>query len=259
MRLKGKVIKWQNDKGFGFIEPIKGGSDLFFHENFLLNQSRRPVVGDEVSFEMTTPPVGKQRAERILFRGERDPRKSDKFFDVFYSSLSCVFLICIGVLVFLRKLDLLILILYLLLSLITFLIYKQDKIKAKNAEWRTPENKLHFFSLIGGWPGALIAQRQLRHKSRKQSFLVAFYITVVLNISAISLYSYLGQNFSSYDLILNKFNQLTHEFSKNSQTKPNQKQKGPVYSWTNKEGKTVYSNVGFPPDETYRDGKIEWK
>jgi len=88
---------------------------------------------------------------------------------------------------------------------------------------------------------------------------VAFYITVVLNISAISLYSYLGQNFLSYDLILNKFNQLTHEFSKNSQTKPNQKQKGPVYSWTNKEGKTVYSNVGFPPDETYRDGKIEWK
>ena len=63
----------------------------------------------------------------------------------------------------------------------------------------------------------------------------------------------------SYDLFLHKFNHLNHEFSKNSQNKPNQKQTGPVYSWTNKEGKKVYSNVGFPSDETYRDGKIEWK
>ena len=259
MRLKGKVIKWQNDKGFGFIEQINGIPDLFFHENFLLNQSRRPVVGDEVSFEITTNPVGKQRAERILFRGERDPRKSDNFFDAFYSSLSCVFIICIGVLVFLKKLDPIILILYLLLSLITFFLYQQDKTKAKNDEWRTPENKLHFFSLIGGWPGALIAQRWLRHKSRKQSFRLAFYLTVILNISSLLFYYYLGSNFLRYNLFLHKFNQLTHEFSKNSQNKPNQQQKGPVYSWTNKEGQTEYSNVGFPPDETYRDGKIEWK
>jgi uncharacterized membrane protein YsdA (DUF1294 family)/cold shock CspA family protein len=259
MRLEGKVIKWQNDKGFGFIEPINGSPDLFFHENFLRNQSRRPVVGDEVTFEITTNQEEKKRAERILFRGERDPWKSDKVFDVFYSSLSCVFLICIGVLVFLEKIDPIVLILYLLLSLITYFLYRQDKIKAKNDEWRTPEKKLHFFSLIGGWPGALIAQRLLRHKSRKQSFQVFFYITVILNISAISFYSYSGSNFMSYDLFLHKFNQFTHEFSKNSQNKPNQKQTGPVYSWKNKEGKTAYSNVGFPSDETYYDGKIEWK
>lgn len=259
MRLKGKVIKWQNDKGFGFIEPINGMPDLFFHENFLLNQSRRPVVGDEVSFEISTNLEGKQRAERILFRGERDPRKSDKVFDVFYSSLSCVFLICIGILVFLKNLNPIILILYLLLSLITFLLYWQDKIKAKSNDWRTSENKLHFFSLIGGWPGALIAQRWFHHKSRKQPFRVVFYITVVLNISALSFYCYLGANSISYDLFLHKFNLITHEFLKNTQNKTNQKQKVPIYSWTNKEGKTVYSNVGFPSDETYRDGKIEWR
>lgn len=259
MRLKGKVIKWQNDKGFGFIEPINGMPDLFFHENFLRNQSRRPVVGDEVSFEIATNPEGKQRAKRILFRGERDPWKWDKVFDVFYSSLSCVFLVGIAVLVFQKKIDPIVLILYLLLSLITFLLYWQDKIKAQNDEWRTPEKKLHFFSLIGGWPGALIAQRLLRHKSRKQSFRVVFYITVVLNISAISFSPYFGSNFKSYDLILHKFNNYTHKFSKISQNKPTQKQSGPVYSWTNKEGKIVYSNVGFPSDETYYDGKIEWK
>ena len=236
MRLKGKVIKWQNDKGFGFIEPSNGMPDLFLHESCLLNQSRRPVVGDEVSFEITTNPEGKQRAERILFRGERDPKKLDKFFDVFYSSLSCAFLICIGVLVFFEKLDPIILVLYLSVSLITFLLYRHDKIKAKNHEWRTPEKKLHLFSLIGGWPGALIAQRRLHHKSRKQSFRVVFFLTVIVNISAISFYWYSGSSFISYDLILHKVNQLTQEFTKNSQDKSYQKQKGPVYSWTNKEG-----------------------
>ena len=259
MRLKGKIIKWQNDKGYGFIEPINGKPDFFFHENFFLNQSRRPVVGDEVSFEIATNSEEKQKAVRILFRGERDPKKMGKIFDFFYSILSCLFLICIGVLVFFKKLDPIILILFLLLSFITFLLYRQDKIKAKNDEWRIAENTLHFFSLIGGWPGALIAQRRLRHKSRKQSFLVVFYVTVILNISAVSFYCYSGSIFINYDLFLHKFNQLTHEFSKKYQNKPNQKQKGPVYSWTNKEGKTVYSNVGFPSDETYRDGKIEWK
>ncbi|WP_394713417.1 DUF1294 domain-containing protein [Desulfogranum marinum] len=243
MRLKGKVIKWQNDKGFGFIEPINGKPDFFFHENFFLNQSRRPVVGDEVSFEIATNSEGKQRAERVLFRGERDPRKLGEIFDVIYTSLSCLFLICIGVLVFLKKLDPIILVLYLLLSLITFLLYRQDKIKAKNDEWRTPENKLHFFSLIGGWPGALIAQRRLRHKSRKRSFLAVFYITVILNISAFSFYCYSGSNFINYDLILHKINHFTHEFPKYSQTKPNQKHKGPIYSWTNKEGKREFYRI----------------
>lgn len=259
MRLKGKVIKWQNNKGFGFIEPNNGLPDLFLHESCLLNQSRRPVVGDEVSFEITTTPEGKQRAERILFRGERDLRKLDKLFDVFYSSLSFAFLICIGVLVFLKKLDPIILVLYLSISLITFLLYRHDKIKAKKHEWRTPEKKLHLFSLIGGWPGALIAQRRLHHKSRKQSFRVVFFLTVIVNISAISFYWYSEASFISYDLILHKVTQLTQEVTKSYQDKSYQKPKGPVYSWTNKEGKKVYSNAGFPADETYRDGKIEWK
>ncbi len=259
MRLEGKVVKWKKDEGFGFIQAFNGMPDFFFHETFLLNQSRTPVAGDEVSFEITTTPDGKQRADRILFRGERDPRKLDNFFDVFYSSLSFLFLICIGVLVFFKYLKPIILILYLLLSLITFFLYWRDKIKAKNDKWRTPEKRLHFFSLVGGWPGALIAQRWLHHKSRKLSFLSLFYVTVILNISAISIYCYSGSNFINYDFILHKFNQLTHEFSKKSQNNPNQKHNGPVYSWTNKEGKTVYSNVGFPADETYSNAKIEWK
>lgn len=259
MRVKGKVIKWQNEKGFGFIEPKSGGPKLFFHENFLINQSRRPIVSDEVSFEIATNPEGKKRAEKILFRGERDPRQLDRFFDVVCSVFSCIFLFSIGALVFFKKLDPVILILYLLLSLVTFLLYWQDKIKAKNDRRRTPEKTLHCFSLLGGWPGALIAQRTLHHKSRKKSFQIAYYITVVLNISVVSFYFLSGPNFLRHDLLLQNFNQLAHKFTQNYQDRPSIKQKGPVYSWINGNGKRVYSNVGFPSNEPYFDGKIEWQ
>lgn len=83
MRSKGKIIKWQDDKGFGFIEPTNVGPDIFFHENFLVNQSRRPAAGDEVSFEVHTNHEGKQRAERILFKGELDPREFGARLDFF--------------------------------------------------------------------------------------------------------------------------------------------------------------------------------
>jgi uncharacterized membrane protein YsdA (DUF1294 family) len=38
--------------------------------------------------------------------------------------------------------------------------------------------------LIGGWPGAIVAQQLLRHKTSKASFRLAFWATVVLNIAA---------------------------------------------------------------------------
>lgn len=75
---------------------------------------------------------------------------------------------------------------YLIAGLITFLVYAIDKTAAKDGAWRTQESTLHLLSLIGGWPGALIAQAALRHKSKKQSFKSAFWMTVVLNVGALA-------------------------------------------------------------------------
>jgi uncharacterized membrane protein YsdA (DUF1294 family) len=44
---------------------------------------------------------------------------------------------------------------------------------------------LHLFALVGGWPGALAAQRLLRHKARKLSFQVLFWATVLLDCGAL--------------------------------------------------------------------------
>ena len=51
---------------------------------------------------------------------------------------------------------------------------------------RTPESTLHLFGLLGGWPGALAAQRLFRHKSSKASFQATYWITVVLNCAALA-------------------------------------------------------------------------
>jgi uncharacterized membrane protein YsdA (DUF1294 family) len=83
------------------------------------------------------------------------------------------------------KLPFAVLVLYLAASVITFGAYAFDKSAAKNDQWRTQESTLHFLALVGGWPGALAAQRLLRHKSKKQSFQFVFLATVVFNCGAL--------------------------------------------------------------------------
>ncbi|MEL0640789.1 DUF1294 domain-containing protein [Pseudoalteromonas aliena] len=75
------------------------------------------------------------------------------------------------------------------LSAITFLMYAWDKRQAKQSTHkkvnRTPEKTLQLLSLFGGWPGALIAQQWLRHKSQKRRFIVALWLCIVVNVVGI--------------------------------------------------------------------------
>jgi uncharacterized membrane protein YsdA (DUF1294 family) len=74
---------------------------------------------------------------------------------------------------------------YLLASAATFLVYAADKSAAARGTQRTPESSLHLFSLVGGWPGALLAQQFLRHKSSKQEFRRMFWAVASLNCVAL--------------------------------------------------------------------------
>ena len=75
-----------------------------------------------------------------------------------------------------------VLLVYLVTSALSFAMYAMDKSAAKSGAWRTKESTLHGLSLIGGWPGALIAQQVLRHKSKKEEFRFVFWLTVVINV-----------------------------------------------------------------------------
>lgn len=71
---------------------------------------------------------------------------------------------------------------YAVLSLVTFCAYWQDKRAAQAGHWRTPESTLHALALLGGWPGAIVAQQWLRHKSCKADFRGRFWLTVLGNV-----------------------------------------------------------------------------
>ncbi|ROL78048.1 hypothetical protein BK636_25005 [Pseudomonas chlororaphis] len=66
-------------------------------------------------------------------------------------------------------------------SVLTFFLYWSDKRKARSDSWRTPENVLHAVELAGGWPGALLAQQAFRHKTRKLSYQLVFWLIVLLH------------------------------------------------------------------------------
>ncbi|HCS43968.1 MAG TPA: DUF1294 domain-containing protein [Pseudomonas sp.] len=70
---------------------------------------------------------------------------------------------------------------YGIVSVLAFLLYWSDKRKARLDSWRTPENVLHAVELAGGWPGALLAQQVFRHKTRKLSFQLLFWMIVLLH------------------------------------------------------------------------------
>ena len=83
---------------------------------------------------------------------------------------------------------------YLVLSLITFAVYAADKRAAQTGAWRVSEKNLLLLGLVGGWPGAIVAQQQLRHKSAKAEFRAAFWATVWLNAAGfVVLFSPWGQ------------------------------------------------------------------
>ncbi|MDH2297108.1 DUF1294 domain-containing protein [Cobetia sp. 29-18-1] len=72
------------------------------------------------------------------------------------------------------------------MSLVAYLAYRVDKQAAAQGEWRVAESTLHLMELVCGWPGALIAQQSLRHKTRKTSYQFVFWCAVLLNIAAVS-------------------------------------------------------------------------
>ena len=71
------------------------------------------------------------------------------------------------------------------LSVVTAVTYALDKRAAVAGRRRTPESTLLLLGLLGGWPGAVVAQETLRHKTVKRSFRTAFWSTVALHVTAV--------------------------------------------------------------------------
>lgn len=70
---------------------------------------------------------------------------------------------------------------YLMASLLSLVLYGFDKTSAEGGGWRVREDTLHLVDILGGWPGAYVAQQIFRHKTRKKAFRRTYWGTVLIN------------------------------------------------------------------------------
>ncbi len=213
MRKQGTVLRWDTERGFGFIRSPDTTADIFFHRRDY-SESRAPVEGLAVTFQeihvggkgpralsvtptpnATVTPAPAPAAEDpapLLPRGPRSahgPRatpphvkkREDRFYWLALGLMAfwlLLWLVGIG----LGRFPWVILTAVALLNLATFYVYWRDKEAAVQGGWRASENQLHTLALLGGWPGAWFAQQILRHKSSKKPFRVLYWVTVALNL-----------------------------------------------------------------------------
>lgn len=96
-------------------------------------------------------------------------------------AFAALFVLCVVGAVLVGRLQAIVLAVYAAASVVAFVVYAHDKSAARNNQRRTPETTLHLISLAGGWPGALLAQKVIRHKSSKVEFQRVFWVTVAVN------------------------------------------------------------------------------
>ena len=181
MTMDGRLRRWDDARGFGFIAPDGGGDEVFVHIS-AFPAGRRPQIGERLRFAVETAADGRRRAVRVRrpsagltdrLRG-RSALLPIPLFALLFAGLALA-----------GRVHGRWALAYLVASAICFALYAIDKSAAVAGRRRTPERTLHFWALVGGWPGALLAQHALRHKSVKAGFRAVFRVTVGANLAGL--------------------------------------------------------------------------
>jgi uncharacterized membrane protein YsdA (DUF1294 family)/cold shock CspA family protein len=171
--LIGKIVEWDDRKGYGFIQL--GATTVFLHRREFAFFHKRPALGDSVKFS-----IGLDVKGRTCAKSAEHMNDGGKF-----SFTSLCALVCLLVLPVLAVIRAALNPLYcagyfVAINALAYALYAGDKQSARDRAWRTSENRLHLVELLGGWPAAFVAQRRLRHKTSKPGYQFVFCLIVLL-------------------------------------------------------------------------------
>ncbi|GAB2907591.1 DUF1294 domain-containing protein [Rheinheimera gaetbuli] len=195
MQLSGTVVFWRDDKGFGFVKCDQTQQQLFFHIRDQAGGSNRPEPGDTLQFTQGSDKRGRPIASHWQLAASsktgrnktQAPASISSAADIQQASqlsllFRITFLIAVVLALLFGKLLYVLPLLYIEASLMTYWLYKTDKEAAIARHGnRLAEQSLQLYALIGGWPGAYIAQQQLAHKRSKLSFRREFGFVILGN------------------------------------------------------------------------------
>ena len=194
---RGVLVMWNDQKGFGFIRPQGTEDDYFVHiSTFKKGLTRRPEIGDDVHFRAGGQDAKKRATYAHIPAIEPSQRASDTPFELNPRQRSWVInvliitpLVLSGFLLLMAK-NPLPFFSYWILSLLTMFLYGLDKAHAATHRWRIPEVYFHLLELMGGWPGALIAQNDFRHKTRMSSYIWILRGIIAIHLMVWGIYFY---------------------------------------------------------------------
>ena len=207
MRYGGTLSQWNDDRGFGWIEADDGGR-LFVHISAFEprpSADQRPRPGLRLEFavgmeqgnkralrvawgtasSVAAAPKAAPRSSRPASRSEARAPQGWHASSRFSYGVLLLWLVLMLTAASIWSVPRFIWLVYAGLSVLTFMAYWQDKWSAQKGQWRTPEKTLQTMALVGGWPGALLAQQWLRHKSSKTRFQQEFWLMVLINVAAV--------------------------------------------------------------------------
>ncbi len=169
----GKIVAWDSKRGFGWLEC--DGERLFVHLREFKGSEIIPGLDVKFPFVVGTDVQGRPCAKGVdasLVNGRVKVSG--------WLLLAALLFWPIAGIASLSSLWWIPVLQMAILSTVIYKLYEHDKRQAIHYAWRIPQTIMYLGEMAGGWPGAFIAQRRLRHKSAKKTYQSIFWGIILI-------------------------------------------------------------------------------